>query len=45
MLWSLNSTNDNLGNFMQYVVQYAEGFLKTEIKGFCKKRSRFQKQN
>ena len=25
MLWSLNSTNDNLGNFMQYVVQYAEG--------------------
>jgi two-component system sensor histidine kinase DesK len=26
MLWSLNSTNDNLGNFMQYVVQYAEGF-------------------
>ena len=23
MLWSLNSTNDNLGNFMQYVVQYA----------------------
>ena len=33
MLWSLNSTNDNLGNFMQYVVQYAEGFLKkTEIK-------------
>jgi two-component system sensor histidine kinase DesK len=33
MLWSLNSTNDNLGNFMQYVVQYAEGFFKkTEIK-------------
>ena len=32
MLWSLNSTNDNLGNFMQYVVQYAEGFFKkTEI--------------
>ena len=28
MLWSLNSTNDNLGNFMQYVVQYSEGFLK-----------------
>lgn len=28
MLWSLNSTNDNLGNFMQYVVQYAEGFFK-----------------
>lgn len=27
MLWSLNSTNDNLGNFMQYVVQYAEGFF------------------
>jgi two-component system sensor histidine kinase DesK len=26
MLWSLNSTNDNLGNFMQYVVQYAEVF-------------------
>ncbi len=28
MLWSLNSTNDNLGNFMQYVVQYAEVFFK-----------------
>ena len=27
MLWSLNSTNDNLGNFMQYVEQYAEGFF------------------
>ncbi len=33
MLWRLNSTNDNLGNFMQYVVQYAEVFFKkTEIK-------------
>ena len=30
MLWSLNSTNDNLGNFMQYVVQYSEGFLKKQ---------------
>lgn len=28
MLWSLNSTNDNLGNFMQYVIQYAESFFK-----------------
>ncbi len=28
MLWSLNSTNDNLGNFMQYVIQYAENFFK-----------------
>lgn len=28
MLWSLNYTNDNLGNFMQYVVQYAENFFK-----------------
>lgn len=28
MLWSLNSTNDNLGDFMQYVVQYAECFFK-----------------
>lgn len=28
MLWSLNSENDNLGNFIQYVVIYAESFFK-----------------
>ena len=28
MLWSLNSSNDNLGNFMQYVSLYAENFFK-----------------
>ena len=33
MLWSLNSDNDNLVNFMQYVAQYAENFFKkTDIK-------------
>ena len=33
MLWSLNSDNDNLVNFMQYVAQYAENlFKKTDIK-------------
>jgi two-component system sensor histidine kinase DesK len=31
MLWSLNSDNDNLVNFMQYVAQYAENFLKKQI--------------
>lgn len=28
MLWSLNSEKDNLGDFMQYVVLYAENFFK-----------------
>lgn len=28
MLWSLNSENDILGNFMQYVLIYAENFFK-----------------
>lgn len=28
MLWSLNSDNDNLGNFIQYVVFYADAFFK-----------------
>ena len=33
MLWSLNSDNDNLVNFIQYVAQYAENFFKkTDIK-------------
>ncbi len=33
MLWSLNSSNDNLGNFMQYVSLYAENFFKkTHVK-------------
>lgn len=33
MLWSLNSSNDNLGNFMQYVSLYAENFFKkTDVK-------------
>ena len=33
MLWSLNSSNDNLGNFMQYVSLYAESFFKkTHVK-------------
>lgn len=33
MLWSLNSSNDNLGNFMQYVSLYAESFFKkTNVK-------------
>jgi len=33
MLWSLNSGNDTLGNFIDYAVQYADGFLKrTKIK-------------
>ena len=33
MLWSLNSSNDNLGNFMQYVSLYAESFFKkTDVK-------------
>jgi len=33
MLWSLNSDNDNLGNFMQYVILYAESFFKnTSVK-------------
>src|SRR5690606_31399102 len=32
MLWSLNSENDNLGNFSQYIRNYAENFfLKSEI--------------
>jgi two-component system sensor histidine kinase DesK len=32
MLWSLNSDNDNLGNFSQYIRNYAENFfLKSEI--------------
>ncbi|MFA7446161.1 MAG: histidine kinase [Flavobacteriaceae bacterium] len=32
MLWSLNSENDNLGNFSQYIGNYAENFfLKSEI--------------
>ena len=42
MLWSLNSSNDNLGNFMQYVSLYAENFFKkTDIKITVKKISRF----
>lgn len=41
MLWSLNSTNDNLGNFMQYVVQYAENFLKKTNIGIIVKREVF----
>lgn len=28
MLWSLNSNNDNLGDFMKFIVAYAENFLK-----------------
>jgi two-component system sensor histidine kinase DesK len=32
MLWSLNSENDNLGNFVKYIFNYAENFLeKTNI--------------
>lgn len=39
MLWSLNSDNDNLGNFMQYVVLYAESFFKnTNVKINVKKK-------
>lgn len=38
MLWSLNSDNDNLGNFMQYVILYAESFFKnTSVKINVKK--------
>ncbi|NML71878.1 two-component sensor histidine kinase [Chryseobacterium sp. RP-3-3] len=33
MLWSLNSGNDTLGSFIDYAIQYADGFLKrTKIK-------------
>lgn len=33
MLWSLNSENDTLGNFIDYAIVYADGFLrKTSIK-------------
>lgn len=33
MLWSLNSGNDTLGNFIDYAIAYADGFLrKTSIK-------------
>ncbi|KPE50382.1 sensor histidine kinase [Chryseobacterium indologenes] len=33
MLWSLNSGNDTLGNFIDYAIQYAASFLKkTKIK-------------
>lgn len=33
MLWSLNSGNDTLGNFIDYAVQYTDSFLKkTKIK-------------
>ncbi len=36
MLWSLNSENDNLGNFVQYLCNYAEDFFqKTNIEVIC----------
>lgn len=41
MLWSLNSDNDTLGNFMQYVVLFAENFFKKTTLNISSKRNVF----
>lgn len=46
MLWSLNSENDNLGDFVKYIFNYAENFLeKTDIKIHTSKTGIENKKN